>query len=242
MQQPIFITGIGTDVGKTIVSAILVEALQADYWKPVQAGFEEGSDSEFVRSVISNNKTVIHPETYKLTLAASPHIAAREERVLIDLDKIKEDFYKIINIQQSILNTQGSTHSRIEQDKHSPLTAHTLIIEGAGGLMVPLNNNEFVLDLIKKINTKVILVSRNYLGSINHSLLTAKVCKENNIDVAGWIFNDQYLNYENEIIQWSGYPKIASIQFSKTIDKNFIKEQADKFKPKLEQVLTASNY
>ncbi len=69
MQQPIFITGIGTDVGKTIVSAILVEALQADYWKPVQAGFDEGTDSEFIRSVISNNKTIIHPETYKLKQA-----------------------------------------------------------------------------------------------------------------------------------------------------------------------------
>src|SRR6516162_1092008 len=144
-MKTIFITGIGTDVGKTIVSAILVEALQA--------GFDEGTDSEFVRSVISNNKTVIHPETYKLKLAASPHIAAREERVIIDLDKINEDFYKIINIQQSILNTQGSTH-------HSPLTAHTLIIEGAGGLMVPLNENEFVPDLIKKLKAKVILVSR----------------------------------------------------------------------------------
>ena len=72
----IFVTGIGTDVGKTIAAAILAEALEADYWKPVQAGFDRGTDSEFIRSVISNKKTIVHPETYKLKLAASPHIAA----------------------------------------------------------------------------------------------------------------------------------------------------------------------
>lgn len=225
-MQTIFITGIGTDVGKTIVAAIMVEALQADYWKPVQAGFDEGTDSEFIRSVTSNNKTIIHPETYKLKLAASPHIAARDEAVKIDLEKIEEDYFKIVNGQLSMMKEEPSTHT-------SQLATHTLIIEGAGGLMVPLNDNEFVLNLIKKLHAKVILVSRNYLGSINHSLLTAKVCKENNIDVAGWIFNDQYLDYENEIVQWSGYPKIASLPFSKKVDKTFIKKQADKLRTEL---------
>lgn len=230
MINTIFITGIGTDVGKTIVSAILVEALQADYWKPVQAGFDEGTDSEFIRAVINNDKTIIHPETYKLKLAASPHIAARDEAVKIDLDKIEEDHFKIVNGQLTMVNEKHSVH-------HALLTTNTLIIEGAGGLMVPLNEEEFVLDLIKKLHTKVILVSRNYLGSINHSLLTAKVCKENNIDVAGWIFNDQYLDYENEIVQWSGYPTIASLPFSKTVDKAFIKDQADKLRTELEVIL-----
>jgi dethiobiotin synthetase len=221
MQHTFFVTGIGTDVGKTIASAILVEALQADYWKPVQAGFDKGTDSEFIRSIISNDKTIIHPETYKLKLAASPHIAARDEVIKIELKKIEEDYFKIVNSQSSMVNEGLATHNL-------PLTTHSLIIEGAGGLLVPLNDDEFVLDLIKKLNAKVILISRNYLGSINHSLLTAKVCKENNIDVVGWIFNDQYLDYENEIVQWSGYPKIASLPFLKTIDKTFIKEQADK--------------
>jgi dethiobiotin synthetase len=218
-MNTIFVTGIGTDVGKTIVSAILVEALQADYWKPVQAGFDEGTDSEFIRSVISNNKTIIHPETYKLKLPASPHIAARDEAVKIDLNTIEENYFKIVNSELSMVNENPAVHH--------------LIIEGAGGLLVPLNNDEFVIDLIKKLHAKVVLVSRNYLGSINHSLLTAKVCKENNIDVAGWIFNDQYLDYENEIVQWSGYPKIASLPFLKTIDKAFIKEQADKIRTEL---------
>src|SRR5258706_9959657 len=205
----IFITGTGTDVGKTIVAAILAEALEADYWKPIQAGYDEGTDATFVRSIIGNKKSVIHQETYKLKLAASPHIASREEGVKIGLDKIYQDFHKIINSQ--------------------PLAAN-LVIEGAGGLMVPLNEQEFVLDLIKKLNAKVILVSRNYLGSINHSLLTAAVCKENNLNVLGWIFNDHYMNYEEDIVQWSGYPKIASIPFCEKIDRALIIEQSVKLK------------
>jgi dethiobiotin synthetase len=218
-----FVTGIGTDIGKTIAAAILTEALETDYWKPVQAGFNEGTDSEFIRSVISNKKTIIHPETYKLKLAASPHIAAREEGIEISCNRIYEDHKKIINNQQSTINNQLS------------IVNHQLsiIIEGAGGLMAPLNENEFVIDLIKKLNAKVVLVSRNYLGSINHSLLTASVCKQYNIDVLGWMFNDHYMNYENEIVQWSGYPKICSIPFAEKIDAAFIYEQAATIKSTL---------
>ncbi|HJU45733.1 MAG TPA: dethiobiotin synthase [Chitinophagaceae bacterium] len=197
-MQPIFITGIGTGVGKTLVSAIVAEALQADYWKPVQAGFSEGTDSEWVRSMIGDN-LVVHPEVYKLKLPASPHIAAREEGIKIDLQKICDQ---------------------------QPATSRQLVIEGAGGLLVPLNENEFVIDLIKQLNAKVILVSRNYLGSINHSLLTAQVCKVNNIKVPGWIFNDNYLNYEKEISEWTGFPVIGRISFSENIDKEFIRQQA----------------
>ena len=204
-NQNIFITGIGTGIGKTVVAAIVTEALQANYWKPIQAGFDEGTDTEFVASLVSNTSTIFYPEVYKLKKAASPHIAAREESVEIDLNKIFESF-----IENASSNKQKTFN----------------IIEGAGGILVPLNESEFVVDLIKKINAKVILVSRNYLGSINHSLLTAAICKQYNIDVLGWIFNDQYLDYEEEIVQWSGYKKIASIPFAEKIDKQFVKEQA----------------
>jgi dethiobiotin synthetase len=217
MSNAVFITGIGTDVGKTVAAAIVAEALEGDYWKPIQAGYDKGTDAELVRSLITNKKSVVHPETYKLKLAASPHIAAREEGIKIELDNISNHFLKL---QSSIVNRQSS-----------------IVIEGAGGLMVPLNENEFVTDLIKKINVKVILVSRNYLGSINHSLLTAAVCKQNNINVLGWIFNDQYLNYEEEIVQWSGYPKIASIPLSEKIDASFIKTQASLIKDSLASLL-----
>ncbi len=213
-MQPIFITGIGTGIGKTVASAIVVEALEADYWKPVQAGFDEGTDAATVTDLVSNTNTIIYPEVYKLQLPASPHIAAREEGIRIDLDVIYKHY------------SQLTTHN-------SQLT----IIEGAGGLLVPLNESEFMIDLIKKLGARVILVSRNYLGSINHSLLTASVCKAANIDVVGWIFNDVYMNYENEIVAWSGYPKIASLPLTNAIDKAFVKQQAMRIRESLVRYL-----
>jgi dethiobiotin synthetase len=225
-----FVTGIGTDVGKTIAAAILAEALEADYWKPVQPGFDKETDSEFIRSIISNKRTIVHPETYKLKLAASPHIAAREAGIEIDVNKIKAEYSKIAKRQTSNANRELTANS-------SQFTTHNLIIEGAGGLSVPLNKNEFVIDLIKKLNAKVILVSRNYLGSINHSLLTAAVCKLNDLKVLGWIFNDHYMNYEDEIVQWSGYPKIASIPFTENPNKEFVRNQSILLRPKIELLL-----
>jgi len=198
MNNSYFITGTGTNVGKTVVSAIVAEALEADYWKPVQAGFANGTDSEWVAGMLSNKRSVIYPEVYKLRLAASPHIAAREENININLQEIVD--------RRPLINN--------------------LIIEGAGGLMVPLNEDEFVIDLVKSMRTRVILVSRNELGSINHSLLTASICRQQGIDVAGWIFNSNFMNYENEIVRWSGIPKLGSIPYTDNINKAFIAEQA----------------
>jgi dethiobiotin synthetase len=206
LAQPIFITGIGTGIGKTLAAAIVAEALQADYWKPIQAGYDAGTDSEWISKLLNGSGTVVHPELYKLKMAASPHIAAREENKLIALDAIKSSLDEILL----------SLHSA---DKN-------LVVEGAGGLLVPLNETAFVADLIKQVQAKVILVSRNYLGSINHSLLTAEVCRYYKLDVLGWIFNDQYLAYEDEITHWSGFPKIGTIPFSNNPDQKFVKEQA----------------
>jgi len=218
-MRPLFVTGIGTDVGKTVIAAILAEALHADYWKPVQAGFEGGTDSEWIGEMVSNSDTVIHPELYKLRLAASPHFAAREEGIGINLDTIA-------NRCESICNP-GNAGSQ----------NRWLIVEGAGGLLVPLNNNEFVLDLAKKLKAKTVLVSRNYLGSINHSLLTAQAGKLAGLDIVGWLFNDQYLNYEDEIVRWSALPRIASFPFLKGLGKEFIQEQARLIRPVLSKML-----
>jgi len=199
----IFVTGIGTGIGKTLVSAILVEALEADYWKPVQAGLDGITDSDWVKQNITNTKSIVHPELFRLTMAASPHIAARKDRVSITVDDIC---------------------------KGLPSTSRNLIVEGAGGLLVPFNETEFNTQLIKALNAKLILVSRNYLGSINHSLLTARVCKEEGLNVMGWIFNDQYLDYETEIVKWSGYPSLGSIPHCESPNKEFVKEQASRLK------------
>ncbi len=209
-MKPIFITGTGTGVGKTLVAAIVTESLHADYWKPVQAGFANDTDSLWVKRMISNKKTVIHPEVYKFKMAASPHIAAREEQSKILLKDIV---------------------TRL------PKTKNRLIIEGAGGLMVPLNKKEFVVQLIKELKARVIIVSKNELGSINHSLLTAAVLKKEKIDVAGWIFTDDFLNYESEIEKWSGYPIIGSVRHLEEISKKSIKDEAEKIRIQLAKFL-----
>lgn len=211
MNTPIFITGIGTDIGKTLVSAIITEALEADYWKPVQAGFADGTDAEKVTSLLSNKISVVHPELYKLALPASPHIAAREEKVEIEVVKLLQ-------------------HA---QELQVQINGKRLLIEGAGGLLVPLHKNLLLVDFIKLLQARVILVSRNYLGSINHSLLTAAFCRSNDINVLGWIFTDSYMSYEDEIVAWSGYDKIASIPKLVNIDEPTILAEAKRIKPML---------
>ncbi|MEP7231382.1 MAG: dethiobiotin synthase [Ginsengibacter sp.] len=209
-MKPIFITGTGTQVGKTLVSAIITEALKADYWKPVQAGYEDGTDSLTVQELISNKKSVIHPELYRLALPASPHISADQENTKIKIKKI------LANV---------------------PKTKNELIIEGAGGLLVPLNKNDFIIDLIKKLKARVIVVSKNELGSINHSLLTAAVLQKEKIKVAGWIFTENYMTYEQQISAWSGYPVIGSIRHIPSITKEVVKAEAKAILPQLQKFL-----
>jgi dethiobiotin synthetase len=214
LATPLFITGIGTGVGKTLVSAILTETLRAHYWKPIQAGYADGTDTQWVGDTISNDHSVIHPELYKLALPASPHIAAREEGIQIDIAAIKTR-YELLPLPASDF----------------------IIIEGAGGLLVPINEKEFVVNIIQALKARVILVSRNYLGSINHSLLTAEICTYYKLDVIGWIFNDQFMQYEAEIARWSGFPKIASIPKTEKPDKKFVQNQAAALKQKLLSLL-----
>ena len=209
-MSPIFITGIGTDIGKTLVSAIVTEALQADYWKPVQAGFAEGTDAERVQQLLSNKYSVVHSELYRLHAPVSPHIAARQDGITIEADSIHQSAQSLMQLA----------------------APRKLVIEGAGGLLVPLSDTLSVADLILQLHAKVILVSRNYLGSINHSLLTAAYCCNKGIDVAGWIFNDDYLSYEEEIVQWSGYPSLGSLPHMQ-IDKASVKECALQMQSKL---------
>jgi dethiobiotin synthetase len=220
-MKPIFITGIGTGVGKTMIAAIAAEALGAWYWKPVQAGFDDGTDAEWVAARISATESAaaagpdgrtggaagsrILPEAYKLKLPASPHLAARGEGVVISLDTLAEK-----------LPAQ-----------------RPLVVEGAGGLFVPLNDTDFMADLALRLDATVILVSRNYLGSINHSLLTAEACRVRGLRVAGWIFNDHYMDYEGEIVKWSGLPSLGSVPFREAPDADFVHEQALRLRPGL---------
>ena len=214
-MTPIFITGIGTDVGKTIASVIIANALEADYWKPVQAGTGEPTDTEWVNSMLLKKR--VHPETYRLKRGVSPHIAARKDGVTIDLHKILAQY-----------------HLLRSEDRH-------LVIEGAGGLLVPLNDDEFVIDLIAKLNARVILVSRNYLGSINHSLLTADACKRKGLNVLGWVFCDEYMEYQQEISRWSGYPVIGKIPKLEKITPEILYHLSLQHKGELLRLLEFSN-
>ncbi len=195
-----FISGIGTDVGKTVVSAVLTEALQADYWKPVQAGDLDFGDSDRVKSLVSNSRSVFHPERYRLNTPASPHYAAELDGIEIAVS-----------------------------DFSIPQTDNNLFIEGAGGLMVPLNSKDSVADLIKYFNVPVILVSRNYLGSINHTMLSIELLKHKGIEIAGIVFNgDPNPATENWILHNSGCTCVARIgNATAAPDKKWIKEQAD---------------
>lgn len=198
--QPIFITGIDTGIGKTLVSAILTEKLNADYWKPIQSGDLDNSDTLKVKNLISNKVSHFFPEAYALTQPFSPHKSAALDKVTIDLENI-------------IL----------------PKTDNQLIIEGAGGLMVPLNDNFLIIDLIKQLNAKVILVTKHYLGSINHTLLSLHALKKYGIPVMGVIFNgDRDIYSKSYILDYSGVADLGQIPEFKTINKKTIKE-AGKF-------------
>ncbi|MCX2741007.1 dethiobiotin synthase [Pontibacter anaerobius] len=196
-----FVTGIGTDVGKTVAAAILTEALQADYWKPVQAGGLDFTDTDTVKSLVSNELSVFHPEAYSLKMAASPHKAAAAEGVEIDVKGMK-----------------------------LPDTQNNLIVEGAGGLMVPLNKRYLVLDLVQQLGLEVILVSRNYLGSINHTLLTAEVLRYRKIPVAGIIFNgEENATSEDFIVKYTGLRRLPSIRQEADFCKDTVAEYAKTF-------------
>lgn len=199
--QHIFVTGIGTDVGKTVASAILTEALEADYWKPIQSGDLENSDSHKIQRLISNNRTVIHPEQFTFKTPASPHAAAAIENVTIDMNNIKV-----------------------------PETTNQLLIEGAGGLMVPLNQQDMMVDLIAHCEAQVILVSRNYLGSINHTLLSIKLLEQKKIPVLGIIFNGPKSEAtEQVILDYTNIKYLGSIEEHEEIDRQVVLQYKSAF-------------
>lgn len=188
-----FVTGIGTDVGKTIASAILTENLQADYWKPIQAGDLENSDTIKIKKLISNKKTHFHTSSYNLKTPASPHYAASLEAITIN--------------KNSII---------------APETDNHLVIEGAGGIFVPINEKETILDIIPE-NAEVVIVSRHYLGSINHTLLTIAALQQAKKNILGIIFNGEDVSKSEEIIlSKTGLSKLFHINNEPYIDENVV--------------------
>lgn len=194
-----FITGISTEVGKTVASAIITEALKADYWKPVQAGELDYCDTKKVKQLISNTKSQFHDNAFSLKTPMSPHAAAEIDNITINAKTIK-----------------------------APKTKNTLVIEGAGGILVPLNTTETILDLIQP-NYKVIVVSRHYLGSINHTLLTVNLLQSKGFEVAIIFSGNKHETTEAIIKTKTNALILGRIEEEPYFDKNVVKDYAEQF-------------
>ena len=204
MNDTYFITGISTEVGKTMSSAIVVESLQADYWKPIQSGDLDNSDTMKVKSLISNSISTFFSSSYEFDYPASPHLSAQMEGSHIELAHIKR-----------------------------PHSSNTLVIEGAGGLFVPLNERNTILDLMLPTD-KIVLVSRHYLGSINHTMLSVEALQRRGLNIFGIIFSgEENTATESWIASYTQIPIIGRIEEEPFFDKNTIKKYADLFKRNL---------
>ena len=200
----IFVTGIDTNVGKTVVAAIMTEALEADYWKPIQSGDLEHSDSQKIKELLSNQKTKIFENAYAFENPASPHFAANVENRTIDINEIKR-----------------------------PETNNILVIEGAGGVLVPLNETHLVIDLMLP-EDQIVVVSKNYLGSINHTLLTIEALKNRKLNIAGIVFNGvKNEATESIILKYSGLKCLGFIEEEPYFDANVVTYYADIFREAL---------
>ena len=158
MGSDLFITGTDTGVGKTLVSALLCAALGGVYWKPIQTGAEEGTDRRTVMNWAELPEERTLPECYCFNPPVSPHLAAERSNVSIDLAQIRRP--------------KGALSG-------------PLIVEGAGGALVPVNDREFMLDLIRALGMPVVVVARSALGTINHTLLTLRALRAARLKVKG---------------------------------------------------------
>ncbi|WP_138994834.1 dethiobiotin synthase [Larkinella sp. C7] len=209
MRNPLqlIVAGIGTEIGKTVVSAIVVEALQADYWKPVQSGALEDSDRETVRRLISNPVSQFHPETYRLREPLSPHAAAAIDGIDISLAAFE-----------------------------LPQTTNHLVVELAGGLMVPLNDQDLIIDLVKQLNLPVLLVSKHYLGSINHTLLSVEALQNRQIPILGIVFNGpETPATEDFILNYTGLTSFGRLEWETEVTNGFVSRYAIALQKKLKE-------
>ncbi len=179
-----FVTGTDTGIGKTLISGMLLSALDATYWKPIQAGLDEETDTEFVQRVSDADQSRIIPERYRLETPMSPHAAADIDGVKISLNDFELPEY---------------------ETKH-------LIVEGAGGLIVPINWENTVLDIIERLKLPVLLVARSSLGTLNHTLLSLKALRDRGIEVFAVVLNGEKHPSNKETIEKFGNVPVFEIE------------------------------
>ena len=202
-MHKIIIAGCGTDVGKTVVSAIVTTLFKGDYWKPVQCGHEKNSDTETMKKLLCLENHQVFNSAYSFKASVSPHHAARLENTTIDK--------QIITL---------------------PQTSRPLIIESIGGVYVPLTTSELTIEPFKTWNCTWIIVSKNYIGSINHTLLTIGALKQHNISIAGIIFNGEPNDdSESAILKISKLPFLARLLPEETINQSTIQRYATQWLP-----------
>ena len=198
MSQTIIVAGIGTEIGKTVVSAILTKALEADYWKPIQSGDLDQGDAYWIQQWVKHPNLTIWPSTYRLSQPLSPHTAAELDGISIELNQFQK-----------------------------PASSQPLVIELAGGLMVPINDQQTNIDLIQFLDAPVILVSKNYLGSINHTLLSFEMLKQRGISILGIIFNGpENPSGEKFILNYTQLPLLLRVNEEQKIDDSIIDHYA----------------
>jgi dethiobiotin synthase len=176
-----FVTGTDTDVGKTLVAAWLLTQLDASYWKPVQAGVMPETDSSVVRRLAEIEPDRILPEAYVLPEAIAPHEAARRAGIAIDMAKFVP-----------------------------PVSDRLLVVEGAGGLMVPLTDTAYVIDLAAELHLPLILVARSTLGTINHTLLSLEAIRRRGLPLAGVVINGPETPHNRAAIERYGQVEVIA--------------------------------
>lgn len=202
MTAAIVVAGTDTDVGKTVFCAALTSALDGYYWKPIQAGRSPETDSQVVRRLGDIPDARILPERYVFDLAASPHLAAERENITIDVASLS-----------------------------LPSRDSTVVVELAGGLMVPLTRDTLQIELLTRWKAPVILCARTALGTINHSLLSIAALKQRAIPILGVAFvGEQNPDSENTIASFGGVRRLGRLPLVDSLDaQSLMQTFADNF-------------
>ena len=191
MSRDVFVTGTDTGVGKTLLSALLVAALNRKYWKPIQTGASEGTDRQAVMKWAGVSADRTFPEAVVFDPPVSPHLAAEQQGSRIDLMAIRR-----------------------------PAEPDPIVIEGAGGVYVPINDDVFMLDLMGHLNAPVVVAARTALGTINHTLLTISAIRSAGLELRGVVMvGKENADNRRAVEHYGEVPVIGFIPWLDTIER-----------------------